>query len=130
MPDLRETVLQHIQCSHAALEAANTQLTKVAEVQKQAAELIPQVVEELVKHDRIDPAQREKAAELLKDPVQALKILLKTADANNTVKPKALGTPTGAEKVAGASRPRYTGERTSEKTAADLAFERTLLGQN
>lgn len=128
MPDLRETVLEHIKCSHAALDAANTELTKKAEAEKAAQALIPEAVEALIKHDRIDPAQREKAAEILKDPAQVLKILIKTADSNNTVKPKAMGTPTGETKTAGATRPRFTGERTSEKTAADLAFERTLFG--
>lgn len=126
--DFRQTVLEHVKCSHAALDAANTALTKQAEQTKQAEALIPDVVEALVKNDRIDPAQREKAAELLKDPVQALKILLKTADVTATVKPRPLGAPTGAEKTAGAARPRYTGERTSEKSAADLAFERALQG--
>lgn len=128
--DFREQVLHHIKCSHAALDVANTELTKVAEQQKQAAELIPQVVEAMVQHDRIEPTQREKLAELLADPATVLKILMKTADAKNTVKPPALGSPT-TEKVAGVvpqGRTRYTGERTSEKTAADLAFEQTLFG--
>ena len=126
--DLRHIVLEHIKCAHAALDVANKELIKLAEQRKEVAALIPEVVEALVKHDRIDPSQREKAAALLADPVQVLKILVKTADVNNTVKPKALGTPTGPEKTTGSTRARYTGERTSEKTAADLAFERALLG--
>ncbi len=127
--DFRTTVLEHIKCSHAALDAANVEFTKLAEQRKAADALIPDVVEALVKNERIEPSQREKAAEMLKDPVKVLQVLQKAADANNTTKPKALGAPApGAEKTAGAGRPRYTGERTSEKTAADVAFERALLG--
>ncbi len=69
MSDFRTTVLQHIQCSHAALDAANVALTKTAEQRKQADSLIPAVVDALIKHDRIEPGQREKAAEMLKDPI-------------------------------------------------------------
>lgn len=128
--DFRQQVLEHIKCSHAALDAANTELTKVAEQQKQAEELIPQVVDALIKHERIEPGQREKAAELLKDPVNALKVLLKTADTTQSVKPPAIGAPdpTKTAGVVPQGRPRYTGERSSEKTAADIAFEQALLG--
>lgn len=124
----QETILEHIKCSHAALDAAVADLTKYAEAEKRAADLIPAAVDALIKHERIDPADREKAAAALKDPARVLEILVKTADAANTIRPKAMGGPAGGEKTAAAARPRYVGERSAEKTAADLAFEKALMG--
>jgi hypothetical protein len=129
MADFRESVLEHIKCSHAALDVANTELTKQAQIQQEYEAGIEGVVDALIKHERLDPSMREKAAQLLKDPRQMQKILLKAADTQVTVKPKAMGTPTGPEKRASDSRPRYTGERTSAPSAADDRFAEALLGK-
>lgn len=125
---LQEQVLRHVQCSHAALDAANTALEKTAAEKKAAAAIIPEVVEALVRFDRIDPAQREKAAAALADHATTLQILLKTADVNNTVTQK-IGTPAGPGTKEASTKLRYVGQRTSEKTAADAAYEKHLTGR-
>ena len=128
----QEQVLAHVKCSHAALDAANAALEKEAAQKVAAAALIPAAVDALVKNDRIDPAQREKAAQLLADPVQVLQILIKTADPANTVKARPIGAPAEktASAVASTVNPNYCGQRTSEKRASDIAYENRLLGRS
>jgi hypothetical protein len=123
---LPEQVLDHVRLTHTALDKANEELTKQAAARQEAAKLIPEVVEELVRHERISPADREKAAQVLADPVGLLQTLKKAADPGHTVRPKPLGAP-GAAKEASAQASLtdpYVGRRTSEKKASDLAFER------
>lgn len=105
-PDLAKEakVLEHIQVSHLAIEKTAAELEKTAAqlaavkaAQAKAAELIPQVVEALVRHSRVDPAVREKLAAALADPAQAMGILLQTADPANLFGHRPLGTLTGGE---------------------------------
>jgi hypothetical protein len=125
-----EQVLEHVKCSHAALDAANTELSKQAAAKQAAQALIPGVVEALVKHERISPADREKAATLLSDPVTALNILLKTADPNETVRPKPIGTSAAKETEKTANyNPNYCGQRTSAEKPSERKFRESVLGR-
>ncbi len=127
--NLNEKVIEHIKCSHAALDTAKVELEKAAAAKAAAEALIPAAVEALIQHARIDPNDREKAAALLRDPAGALTLLIKTADVSRTVAPRAIGSPQQAPSTtATAPRPRYTGEKGSEKTAAAIAFEEKILG--
>jgi hypothetical protein len=125
--DFVEMVLDHIACSHAALDKAHEFMQKQASVEKQIEELIPEVVEALVKHERIDPSQREKAAALLRDPVQALKILIKAADVNQTIRPKSMGVPhrNGANRSTVSD---YRDFHAREESEAYRIFKEKLLG--
>lgn len=126
-PNLNEKVLEHVQVTHAALDQANKDLTKVAEEKKAAAAMIPQVVDELIKHARIDPKQRDEAIQLLADPIGALKVLLKTADPGVSVRPAPLGAPQDGE-TPRTKKGHYLGQRTAEEGEAERAFRERLLG--
>ena len=132
MPDLREEVLEHIQCSHAALDVAHEQLQKQAAQQQELEALVPEAVKALTENERIDPAQQQKAAELLKNPVEVMKILIKTADVNNTIRPRPLGTTEGGQTKEGSAdpgyNPNYCGQRTSVEKESDRKFREALLG--
>jgi hypothetical protein len=98
-----DKVLEYMQCSAAALEAAKKERDKSASAKKEVEDLIPLAVDAMVANDRIDERMREKAAKLLQDPAQALKLLIKLADVRNTVRPPSLGKPEMAEKKASAT---------------------------
>lgn len=100
---LPEKVVEYIGYSSAALEKAAEVVSK-SEAEKNArAALIPQAVEALVAGERIDPKQREKAAQVLADPVETLKLLIKVAQHRNAQEQGHLGTPVaGQTKTAGA----------------------------
>jgi NADH:ubiquinone oxidoreductase subunit E len=75
-------VVDYVECSAAALDAAE-KLVKQAEAnQQKAAALIPAVVDALIAHERVDPKDREKCAAMLKDPVKVLEILEKAFRVN------------------------------------------------
>jgi hypothetical protein len=126
--DIRAQILEHIQCSHAALDSANAELTKAASDKQAAEALIPEAVKALLEVKYIKPEQEKRASDMLKDPAQAIKILtnvLKTAMEREKA-PPSLGQP-GAEKKASApSNQFYGGQRTSEPRESDLAFRRAL----
>jgi hypothetical protein len=124
MSDLLD-VVDYVECSAAALDAAERQIKQAEAAQLKAAELIPSVVEALVAHERIDPADREKCAAMLKDPVKVLEILEKTADANRTIRPRQFGHAV-QEKKASASTSPYVGLRSSQAKASDLRFDEVL----
>jgi len=81
---LAEKVLHQIRVSDTVLQKAAS--TEKEQQEKTAAitALIPSVVESLVQNERILPNQQEKLAEVLKDPVQTLDLLIKVA-AHRTV---------------------------------------------
>ncbi len=118
-------VVDYIECSAAALDAAEKQIKQAEASQLKAAELIPSVIEALVAHERIDPADREKCAAMLKDPVKVLEILEKTADTNRTIRPRQFGHAVQEKKASASSSP-YVGARTSQARASDLRFDEVL----
>jgi len=127
MPDLNEKLLDYVQCSATALEVAEKELAEKRAADQKVASLIPAALEALIANERIDPADREKAAAALKDPARVLEILIKTADVNNTIRPRTLGTAV-QEKKAGAGSgvssldSPYVGRRTSEVRESDKVF--------
>lgn len=137
--NLNDQLLDYVQCSATALDVAEKELSEKRAADVKVAALIPQALEALIANERIDPADREKAAAALKDPARVLEILIKTADVNNTIRPRTLGTATGSEKKASASangtfdslNSPYVGLRTSQEKESDRAFMRGLgLGGN
>lgn len=121
-----EKVLDLIGYSQAALEKAHRRFRALDKQAAAIAEKIPQVVEALVENDRIDPRQREKAAQQLRDPVRALEILMAVAQHRNAAELSHLGKPVA--KTAGPRRSVVVGERHYGPSEADIRyFERLGL---
>jgi len=129
MPD-NNKVLDLIQCTATALDTAERELSEKRAADAKVSQLIPAALDALIANERIDPADREKAAEALMNPVRALEILIKTADVNNTIRPRTMGVPVAEKKAsAGATNSLtdpWVGRRTSAKRESDLAYERGL----
>lgn len=123
-----EKVLETIQISATALDKAERELGEKRAADVKVAALIPSVVDALIANERIDPADREKAAEALKDPARALEILIKTADVNNTIRPRQLGSAVTEKKAStyDSLNDPYVGRRTSEERESDRAYLRGL----
>ena len=101
---LPEKVISMTGYADAALTKAAAQLAESEQREKEAAALIPRAVSALVSGERIEDTeeQRTKAAEILRDPVQALELLCKVAIHRNTSE-NSLGAPvdsTGQTKTA------------------------------
>lgn len=127
MSNFAEKTLDYIQCVEAALSAAEGQLNEKRASEEKINELLPKAVDALVHFERIDPADREKAASALTSHVKALEILIKAADVSKTVKPKSLGKP---EKQANNSydsmNDPYVGRRTTSERESDRRFRQHL----
>lgn len=88
---LAEKVIQHVKLTDFALEKAASAEKQATEKQAQVAAIIPRVVDAMVQHERIFPAQREKLAEMLKDPAAALELMIKLAGHRNPEEAAKLG---------------------------------------
>lgn len=120
-----EKVIDLIGYSQAALTKAHQRIQALEKQAAAAASKIPQVVEALVENERIDPTQREKAAQQLRDPARALEILMAVARHRNAAELSHLGKP--AEKVAEHRSP-IVGQRRYGPSEADIRyFERLGL---
>ncbi len=106
---LPEKVIEHVQVTSTALEKAAA--AEMARIEKQAEvdALIPKVCDVMLEHERITPQQREKLAEMLKDPVKVLELMVKVAGHRNQDELARLGSgvdpnsQSGQTKTAGAS---------------------------
>ncbi len=103
---LPEKVIEHITVTDTALQKAAA-MEKAAAAQQTAVDgLIPQVVETMIKFERINPTQREKLAAMLRDPVKALELMIKVAGHRNADEIARLGSGSdstgGQVKAAGA----------------------------
>jgi hypothetical protein len=106
---LPEKVIELTGFANAALTKAAQQIATVEQQHKAAEALIPEVINALVSGERIEDteAQRTKAAEILRDPVQALELLCKVAVHRNAAE-NSLGAPVdpgGQTKTAGNGQP-------------------------
>lgn len=91
-----ERVLDFVQVTGAIMEKAAAKEAKESAQMTKIAELIPQAVKALLDNERIEPHQKEAAEKVLKDPVKALEILIKTAGHRNDAERARLGQPTQA----------------------------------
>ena len=127
MSNFSEKAIDYIQCVEAALDVAEKQLNEKRAADERIGELLPKAVDALIQFERIDPADREKAASALTSHVKALEILIKAADVSKTVKPKSLGKP---EKQANTSydsmNDPYVGRRTTSERESDRRFRQHL----
>jgi DNA-directed RNA polymerase subunit F len=76
MSNLYEKTIDYVQCVEAALAAADKQLNEKQASDAKVNDLLPKAVDALIQFDRIDPADREKAAEALTNHAKALEILI------------------------------------------------------
>ena len=127
MSNFSEKAIDYIQCVEAALDVAEKQLNEKRAADERIGELLPKAVDALIQFERIDPADREKAASALTSHVKALEILIKAADVSKTVRPKSLGKP---EKQANNSydsmNDPYVGRRTTSERESDRRFRQHL----
>jgi len=103
---LPEKVIEYVQVTSTAMEKAAAAEQVTREKQAQVEQMIPEVCDIMVKHERIQPNQREKLAEMLRDPVTAMQLLMKTAGHRNQDELARLGSgvdPNAQEKTAGAT---------------------------
>jgi hypothetical protein len=130
-----EKVLDFVDMSAAMAEKAAGVLSRQEAMEKQAADLIPTAVEELLKGKLIEPEEKQAALEALKDPVRALQILIKTARAKVDDNSFTLGRPSTnghAEKKASAGTGPYAGRRhgEAEEPESYRVFRSRLMGGN
>jgi len=130
---LPEKVVDYINVSSIALEkAAEVETAKEAQDAK-VASLIPAAVQALIDGGRIREEQREKAASVLSDPVQAIEFITKVA-AHRNLDEQTLGTPVDTQtKQAGAVSPGYDsindcrpGLRTTMEKQSSVNFKQAL----
>jgi hypothetical protein len=127
-----EKVLEFVDMSAAMAEKAASILSKQETMEKQAADLIPTAVDELLKAKLIEPEEKQAALEALKDPVRTLQILIKTSRAKQDDNSFALGQPAsnGSEKRASAGTGPYAGRRhgEGEEPESFRVFRDRLMG--
>lgn len=128
---LPEKVIAHITVSDAAMQKAAAIEKTAATKQAQISKMIPQVVDALVANERITPAQREKVAAMLADPVKALDLLIKTAAHKNAAEMAHLGSPVkqasaNANSNYNSLTTPHVGARTTREKASSAALFRGL----
>lgn len=130
---LRDMV-EYVQLSDAIATVVQKQASDKSAQDTKVNEMIPQVVEALIKNDRLPERLRKEASDLLRDPVKALGVLLNTANHKNASEVASMGEQTGTKKSASAKPVRgsmnspYVGGRTTEERDSDrVLFERLGL---
>ena len=128
---LAEKVVQQIQVSDIALQKAAAAEKAASAKQAEVAALIPQVVDTMVQHERITPAQREKLAEMLRDPAKTLELMIKVAGHRNADELSRLGsgvTGDGQTKTASAQGRGY--DPASSLTNPNVGVRTTRVKQS
>lgn len=80
---LPEKVVESIRISDTALQKAAAAEKAARTKQAEVNALIPKVVDTMIQHERITPQQREKLAEMLRDPAKTLELMMKVAGHRN-----------------------------------------------
>lgn len=127
----QEKVLDFIEATGAIMEKSAALLAVKEAQDSQCAKLIPQVVEALLKNERIEPHEKDAAALVLTDPVKVLEILKKTAGHRNDAERANIGTPTDNRQTKQASynstTDSYAGRRSRPgESESDKALKRGL----
>ncbi len=125
-----EKVLDFIELTGTIMEKSSKLVAEKTATDQKCAKLIPAAVNALLENDRIEPHEKEAAAQVLQDPAKVLEILIKTAAHRNDAERAKLGSPDKTEKSASAYnslKDPYVGRRAKPgKSESDLAFERKL----
>jgi hypothetical protein len=131
-------VIEYIEVTSKAQALAEKIASEREEGWRQVATIAPQIAAQLKQAGVIKAHEEKRAAELLQDPSQALKVfgnvLTKQAAERANAKTASvdrLGSPYGEERstpLTGNTNPMYIGRRSvaGEKRASDLALEKLL----
>jgi hypothetical protein len=90
-PTLAEKVVDYVGYSSVALEKAAAAEAAREQDRAKCAGLIPQVVDVMVEHDRIEPGQRDELAEKLASHENCLELMVKLAGHRNASEMSHLG---------------------------------------
>ena len=126
-----EKVLEFVDMSAAMAEKAASVLSRQEQLEKQAADLIPTAVDELLKAKLIEPEEKQAALDALRDPVRTLQILIKTARTKADDNAFTLGQPLGGStKQASAGPSPFVGRRhgEGEEPESFRVFRQRLMG--
>ena len=126
-----EKVVEQIKVSDIAMQKAAAAEEAARTKQAECEALIPQVVDTMVKHERITPQQREKLAEMLRDPAKTLELMMKVAGHRNADEIAKLGsgvTGDGQVKTAAAQGSPY--EPASSLTSPHVGARTTRVKQS
>ncbi len=130
---IQQKVIEQIAWSSAALDKADKALAEKSAAEERVAELIPNVVESLLRNERIEEHEKDAATEMLQDPTKALEILEKVAEHRNAAENGQLGTPDGQTKSASGwnslTSPFPGARSTPDEKESDRRFRMALLGQ-
>ncbi len=128
--DLLQKMVNQIQISDAIATLAYKEAQAKANTHKKIAEKIPEVVDTLIKNKRLPEHLREKAAQMLQDPLATLQILSNTASHRIEGEVPAIGSETtsGHKKAAsakgGTGSPFCGGKYNNERESDLILLER------
>lgn len=127
----QEKVLEFVELTGAIMEKSATMLTHKEAQDKQCTKLIPLAVQALLENERIEPHEKEAAAQVLRDPTKVLEILIKTAAHRNDNERAKIGQPVDGQTKKASSynslNDAYVGRRSRPgESEADKAFRRGL----
>lgn len=129
---LPEKVIEQIRISDIGLQKAAAAEQAQQAKQAQVEALIPQVVDTMIRHERITPNQREKLAGMLRDPAQVLELMIKVAGHRNADELSRLGVsvnPDSQEKTA-ADRVGTPYDPASSMTSPYVGARTTMVKQS
>lgn len=125
---LATQVLRYVQVSSALSKRALDNLAQKQAGERQAAGMVPGLIDSLLKADAIGQDQKQAAAQMLGSHAQTM-TLLKNAVAKiaelkqaSTKQASELGAPAGDTEPSVSKPSPFVGRRTSEKSAADRVF--------
>lgn len=125
-----EKVLDYIEVTGALTEKMAEFVTKKEAQENSVNKLIPLAVNALLENERIEAHEKEAAAQILRDPVKVLEILIKTARHRNDAERAQLGKPTaGLNKKASydSLSDNYVGRKTRpDEAESSKAYKRAL----
>jgi hypothetical protein len=117
-----EKILDYIEVTGALTEKM-AELVSAKEAQDNSVQkLIPLAVTALLDNERIEAHEKEAAAEVLKNPVQVLEILIKTARHRNDAERSQLGKPTATKQASDG----FVGNKKKDEPESSKAYKRAL----
>ncbi len=124
---LDQEVVDLMTAGSALLEKAAADEQRRTEQEKQADELIPQVVDALIVGGFTPESNRTKLAKVLRDPINRLELLIEVSQFDKQAAAPAIGRPIAPAVKAAAARPEYR-EGALTDSPGDMALKRHFPG--
>ncbi len=124
-----EKVLDYVEVTGAVMEKVSADLAQREKQAEEVSKLVPLAAQALLDNQRILPHEKEAAMDVLKDPVRALEVLIKTAQHRNDTERTQLGRPVEMQKKASYNslNNNYVGRRAHpDEPESYKAFKRGL----